>query len=483
MEDLQFEELRQIWLDSKKVAEQTQEKIQLLLESYEKPHAIQKVEGRLEVNTEKNVNVENLHALKGYFENISEQISKTIENNSHKPLSEIKVLNFPEPPKNIDIKNADAITRPIIEAINKIDTAPEVIVQKQDIQFPTTPRNPISVRLSDGKSFYNAISQAVAGIASYVNAEGKGTQVQLTSTGRVPVELGLSPTIDIGDIQIKDTTDTVINPATKEKQQEQIDLMKCIVTPDASTTTALNNGQTYTGNWIDFLPWNAAIITLVTNADSTLYIEYSHDGTNVLSTLTRQEAITATQSGAFVAGRRANYFRIRLTANANQSSLNLQTILSARPVQMDAQPIEDPITSKYIAETVRSILTAKKPNGDYINIDATAGGNLKVSLEEVDGGAVVPVTQETSTTGTSSTASVTNANTTVLASNTSRKGATIYNEGTVDCFVKLGSTASLTTYTIKIIVDGYYELPFNYTGIITGITASGTATLRVTELT
>lgn len=393
MKDLQFEELRQIQLDQKQFAESASNKLAELLDKYQAPPETQKVEGELTVNTEKSVDINNLSEMKAYFDTLAEVLTKSIKENSHEPLKDISVNNFPEPPKSLDIKNASDITRPIIEAFQELEVQPIVNVEKQDLTLPYNAKNPLAVRLSDGKSFYNAISQAVAGMASYVNSQGKGTQVQLTSTGRVPVELGVSPTIDIGDIQIKDTTDTVIDPATKQKQQEQIDLMKCIVTSDASTTTALNNGQTYTGNWIDFLPWNAAIITVVTNANSTLYIEYSHDGINVLSTLTRQESITATQSGAFVAGRRANYFRIRLTANANQSSLNLQTILSARPIQMDAQPIEDPITSKYIAETVRSILTAKQPSGAYTNIDATTGGNLKVSIEEVDGGAVIPINQ------------------------------------------------------------------------------------------
>lgn len=181
-----------------------------------------------------------------------------------------------------------------------------------------------------------------------------------------------------GDVQIKNASGTVINPSTLEKQQEAIDLMKCIVTDDASSTTALNDGQSYTGDWIDFLPWNAAIITVVTDADTTLYIEYSQDGTNVASNLTRQETVTATKSGAFVAGRRANYFRVRLTANANQSSLNLQTILSARPVQMDAQPITDELKDSFIAETVRSVITGKTTagGGGYVNVKVTPSGAL-----------------------------------------------------------------------------------------------------------
>lgn len=114
----------------------------------------------------------------------------------------------------------------------------------------------------------------------------------------------------------------------------------------------------------------------------------------------------------------------------------------------------------------------------------TGGGGGFVDVKVNPSGALtVESTPTTSSTGTSSSVSVTTANITVLASNGSRLGATIYNEGTVTALVKLGSTASATTYTIKIVTDGYYEVPFLYTGIITGITASGTAVLRITELT
>lgn len=83
----------------------------------------------------------------------------------------------------------------------------------------------------------------------------------------------------------------------------------------------------------------------------------------------------------------------------------------------------------------------------------------------------------------SSSVSVTTSNLTVLASNSSRKGATIYNESGAIAYVKLGATASTTSYTIQIIIGAYYEVPYGYTGIIDGITSSGTAVLRISELT
>lgn len=96
--------------------------------------------------------------------------------------------------------------------------------------------------------------------------------------------------------------------------------------------------------------------------------------------------------------------------------------------------------------------------------------------------ATVEVKEVRATTPTTTSPAVTNSNTSILASNSNRLGATIYNEGAAICYMILGSTASTTSYTLQIQVGGYYEIPFGYTGAIAGITSAGTAQLRVTEI-
>jgi hypothetical protein len=92
-------------------------------------------------------------------------------------------------------------------------------------------------------------------------------------------------------------------------------------------------------------------------------------------------------------------------------------------------------------------------------------------------------TKETrSATPTQTSVSVTTASTSILASNANRLGATITNEGTAICYTKLGATASVTSYSIQIASGGYYEVPFQYTGAIDGITSASTAQLRITEI-
>lgn len=106
-----------------------------------------------------------------------------------------------------------------------------------------------------------------------------------------------------------------------------------------------------------------------------------------------------------------------------------------------------------------------------------------VTLAKVLNGALVT----TPGTGAGSSAytspSVTGSNTTVLAANVNRLGATVFNESGAAFFLKLGASASATTYSVNMAIGGYYEVPFGYNGIITGITAGGTAVVRVAELT
>jgi len=86
-------------------------------------------------------------------------------------------------------------------------------------------------------------------------------------------------------------------------------------------------------------------------------------------------------------------------------------------------------------------------------------------------------------TGTPSNVSGSASNVTILAANTARLGATIWNDSTAILYLKLGATASLTSCTVKMIADAYYEVPFGYYGIIDGIWASANGAARVTELT
>lgn len=76
---------------------------------------------------------------------------------------------------------------------------------------------------------------------------------------------------------------------------------------------------------------------------------------------------------------------------------------------------------------------------------------------------------------------MTGSSVTLAASNTARRNLMIFNDSGVTVYVKLGSTASSTSFTIKMADQSYYELPDPvYTGIVTALGASGD--VRVSEV-
>lgn len=73
---------------------------------------------------------------------------------------------------------------------------------------------------------------------------------------------------------------------------------------------------------------------------------------------------------------------------------------------------------------------------------------------------------------------------TLLAVTVARKMVHIYNDSAAVLYVKFGAAASATDFTVALAATtGYYETPsgFPYSGLVTGILASGTGNAQVTS--
>ena len=71
---------------------------------------------------------------------------------------------------------------------------------------------------------------------------------------------------------------------------------------------------------------------------------------------------------------------------------------------------------------------------------------------------------------------------TIATASTGRLGCTIFNSGPGNLHVILGTaTASTSVFTTRLSAGDYYEIPFNYTGLIGGIFATA-GTAEVTTL-
>jgi hypothetical protein len=95
----------------------------------------------------------------------------------------------------------------------------------------------------------------------------------------------------------------------------------------------------------------------------------------------------------------------------------------------------------------------------------------------------VTISIPTSSSSTSSTIASATTSSTILAANSNRKGCTIWNDSTANLFIDFDAEASTTDYAVKISAGGYFEMPFNYTGVVGGIWDAANGNARVRELT
>jgi hypothetical protein len=114
----------------------------------------------------------------------------------------------------------------------------------------------------------------------------------------------------------------------------------------------------------------------------------------------------------------------------------------------------------------------------FVQEDATTRGQRQ--SVNASGAALVKEQRGASAAVTSVAAAV--ADTSLLAVNTARMGAAVYNDSTAVLYLKLGTGASTTSFTARLVPNAYYEVPFNYTGAVNGYWSSATGNARITEV-
>jgi len=115
-----------------------------------------------------------------------------------------------------------------------------------------------------------------------------------------------------------------------------------------------------------------------------------------------------------------------------------------------------------------------------INVNLTDIEALVTTLQaDVADGIRLP---NATTGGTGSTDFTSTSYGTIATASTGRLGCTIFNAGPGNLHVLLGTgTASTSVFTVRLSTGDYYEVPFNYTGLIGGIFATA-GTAEVTTL-
>lgn len=155
-------------------------------------------------------------------------------------------------------------------------------------------------------------------------------------------------------------------------------------------------------------------------------------------------------------------------------TLGQKTMALSTGVVLASDQASVPVAATLAAETTKVIGTVNVSAGQTIGVTGTFWQ------------ATQPVSLPKSATAAVTSVADTAASVQLLASTPGRLGATFYNNSTQALYLKFGTTASATDFTIKIAADGYYELPTPviYTGRIDGIwAADSTGAVLITELT
>jgi len=118
---------------------------------------------------------------------------------------------------------------------------------------------------------------------------------------------------------------------------------------------------------------------------------------------------------------------------------------------------------------------------------AVAGGTATNPMRtDPTGTTPQPTTLPTSATAIVTSVSSAAADTSLIASNMSRKGILLYNDSTAILYLLFGTgVASASNYTVQIPAQGFFEMPVApvYTGGFHGIWAAANGSVKITELT
>jgi hypothetical protein len=136
------------------------------------------------------------------------------------------------------------------------------------------------------------------------------------------------------------------------------------------------------------------------------------------------------------------------------------------------------------AVVVSGDLSPAYDTGRESRLSQTPEGRLRVEAEISSGDVAISVTPERVSSATLSAVNSATSSAQLVAANTSRNGLLLFNDDANAAYIKYGTTASSTDYTVKIDSGAYWEMPKPiYTGRIDAIwAADGSGALRVTEL-
>ena len=154
-----------------------------------------------------------------------------------------------------------------------------------------------------------------------------------------------------------------------------------------STAVTLANDEVFIGTSEDITMFaSVSIQVFASHASATdgLSIEFSTDGTNWDEK--HLATVAAAASSEAILPAHAKFFRIIYTnGGITQTAFRLQTIFHVQPLTGNTHALDSNAAADAVAPLGRSVILAQAAgSGEFIPVQATAGGNYKVSIEEAD---------------------------------------------------------------------------------------------------
>lgn len=260
------------------------------------------------------------------------------------------------------------------------DTKDVFIQNKSAGSLYIWPKDNLPLKDTDGAHLAvgGTIVMNAAGEKLYLKGRGSVFVSQITAA---PVAITVPPesfTINVGASVEVGNTDANAVPIR----------FGAVASANNSTVTQLAANQTFTGVADDVTQYGTIMVALYSNSPSAqngLKFQTSNDQVSWHNL----EEYTFNGPGVSVYSMSpgGKYFRIAYTnSGAATAGFYIHTTYKQGYVKPSSHRVGDNITGENDSELVKAVLTAEMPSGMYTNINATSGGNLKVSMEEFDPG-------------------------------------------------------------------------------------------------
>ena len=156
-----------------------------------------------------------------------------------------------------------------------------------------------------------------------------------------------------------------------------------------SSTSTLNAGIAFTGTGVDITLYASVTVFIAASHDSGaggISLELSQDNTNWDENHTFTFDVSEHTTREFIVPTHAQYFRIVYTnGGTNQTHFRLQTMLHTTPEHGELHRLSSEEVPDSLGTLVKSVIFAQAAgSGNFVSVNATAGGNLKVAVEEID---------------------------------------------------------------------------------------------------